>query len=102
MKNFIDTVWNRNRDLLALSSVPKPTAPSREFLHTASANLVYQKEQESTYVNCFLILIPCIIDYVEVKQPNALKLYTFLFYLKIAPTCFGKTMPSSGSGYFPV
>jgi hypothetical protein len=27
-----------------------------------------------------LILIPCIIDYVEINQPNALKLYISLFF----------------------
>jgi hypothetical protein len=50
----------------------------------------------------FLILIPCIIDYIEINQPNALKLCISLFFLTMAPTCFGKTMPSSGSDYFPV
>jgi hypothetical protein len=48
-----------------------------------------------------LILIPCIIDYVETKHLNAPKLYTPLFSFIMAPTCFGKTMSSSGSDYFP-
>jgi hypothetical protein len=39
--------------------------------------------------------------YVEINQPNALKLYNSLFFLTVAPTCFGKTVPSSGSDYFP-
>jgi hypothetical protein len=38
---------------------------------------------------------------VEINQLNALKLYTSLFYFTMASTCFGKTMPSSGSDYFP-
>jgi hypothetical protein len=40
--------------------------------------------------------------YAEINQPNALKLYISLFFLTMAPTCFGKTMPSSRSDYFPV
>jgi hypothetical protein len=47
----------------------------------------------------FFILIPCIMDYVEINQPNELKLYSSLFFLTMAPTCFGRTMPSSGSDY---
>jgi hypothetical protein len=43
----------------------------------------------------------CVL-YVEINQPNALKLYISLFFLTTAPTCFGKTMPSSASEYFPV
>jgi hypothetical protein len=39
---------------------------------------------------------------VEINQPNALKLHISLFFLTMASTCFGKTMPSSGSDYFPV
>jgi hypothetical protein len=43
------------------------------------------------YSLCFLILIltPCIIDYIEISQPSALKLYLSLFFLTMAPTCFG-------------
>jgi hypothetical protein len=48
-----------------------------------------------------LILIPCIINYIEINQLNALKLYTSLFSFTMAPTCFSKIMPSSGSDYFP-
>jgi hypothetical protein len=55
---------------------------------------------EAKYIICFFILIPCIIDYAETNQLNALKLYTSLFTYTMAPTCFDKTMPSSGSNYF--
>jgi hypothetical protein len=49
----------------------------------------------------FFILIPCIIDYVEINQLNALN-YIFLYFsFAMAPTCFGKTMPYSGSDYVP-
>jgi hypothetical protein len=34
-----------------------------------------------------LILIPCIIDYIEINKLNALKLYNSLFSFTIAPTC---------------
>jgi hypothetical protein len=37
---------------------------------------------------------------VEINQLNALKLYTSLFSFTMAPTCFGKTMPSSGATIF--
>jgi hypothetical protein len=40
--------------------------------------------------------------YVEINQPNTLKLYISLFFLTMTHTCFGKTMLSSGSVYFPV
>jgi hypothetical protein len=56
----------------------------------------------SNNTDLFFILTPCISDYVEINQPNALKLYISLFFLTMAPTCFGKTMPSSGSDSFPV
>jgi hypothetical protein len=35
----------------------------------------------------------------EINQLNAPKLYTSLFTYTMAPTCFGKTMPFSGSDY---
>jgi hypothetical protein len=48
-----------------------------------------------------LMFIPCIIDYVDINQLNALN-YIFLYFsFTMAATCFGKTMPSSGSGYVP-
>jgi hypothetical protein len=41
------------------------------------------------YISTILILIPCIIDYVEINlQLNALN-YILLFFT-MAPTCFGK------------
>jgi hypothetical protein len=48
-----------------------------------------------------VILLKHILFYAETNQLNALKLYTSLFSFTMAPTCFGKTMPSSGSDYFP-
>jgi hypothetical protein len=47
-----------------------------------------------------LIFIPCIIDYVEINQSNALNFILPYFSFTMAPTCFGKTMPSSGSHFF--
>jgi hypothetical protein len=35
------------------------------------------------------------LDEAEINQLNAPKLYTSLFTYTMAPTCFGKTMPSS-------
>jgi hypothetical protein len=49
-----------------------------------------------------LILIPCIINYVEINQINALNYILLYFSFTMASTCFGKTMPSSGSSYFKV
>jgi hypothetical protein len=40
--------------------------------------------------------------YLETNQLNALN-YIFLYFsFTMAPTCFGKTMSSSGSDYVPV
>jgi hypothetical protein len=44
----------------------------------------------------FLILIPCIIEYVEIDQQMHWAVYFFIYTM--APTCLGKTVPSSGSG----
>jgi hypothetical protein len=49
----------------------------------------------------FFILILCIIDYVEINLPNALNYTLHYFSFTMAPTCFGKPMPSSGSDYVP-
>jgi hypothetical protein len=40
------------------------------------------------------------VDYAETNQLNAPKIYTSLFTYTMAPTCCGKTMPSSESDYF--
>jgi hypothetical protein len=48
-----------------------------------------------------LILIPCIIDYVEINQLNALNYIFIYFSFTMAATCFGKTILSSGSNYVP-
>jgi hypothetical protein len=55
----------------------------------------------TTFSNPFLILIPCIIDYVKINQLNALN-YILLYFFTMTPTRFGKTMPSSGSGYVSI
>jgi hypothetical protein len=60
---------------------------------------ISDKEQET--INFILILIPCILEYVESNQQNALNSYLFIFLFTIAATCFGKTMPSSGRNYVP-
>jgi hypothetical protein len=42
-----------------------------------------------------LIITPCILEYVENNQQNALNSILFM----VVRTCFGKTMPSSRSNY---
>jgi hypothetical protein len=44
------------------------------------------------YSRQILILIPCIIDYIEINQLNALNYVLLYFSFAMAPTCFGKTM----------
>jgi hypothetical protein len=39
MKNSIETIGNRIRDLLVYSEVPQPTAPPRAFFHISNALL---------------------------------------------------------------
>jgi hypothetical protein len=39
--------------------------------------------------------------YVEINQQNSLNYILLYFSFTMAPTCFGKTMPSSGSDYVP-
>jgi hypothetical protein len=48
----------------------------------------------------FYVLIPCIIDYIEINHLNALN-YIVVYFFTMAPTCFGKTVLSSGSDYIP-
>jgi hypothetical protein len=75
----------------------------RNTLHTAKLQsvppvpTVFSSLFESWQLHsriCF-ILIPCIIDYVEINQLNALNYILLYFSSTMAPTCFGKTMPSS-------
>jgi hypothetical protein len=42
--------------------------------------MLWSKIYKKVLLEIILILIPCIIDYVEINQLNALKLYTSLFY----------------------
>jgi hypothetical protein len=49
----------------------------------------------------FFILIPCIIEYIQINQLNALNYILIYFSYTMADTCFGQTMPSSGSDYVP-
>jgi hypothetical protein len=44
----------------------------------------------------YIILIPCIINYVEFNQLNSLNYILLYFSFALAATCFGKTMPPSG------
>jgi hypothetical protein len=39
--------------------------------------------------------------YVDINQLDALNYALLYFSFTMAPTCFGKTMPSSGSDYVP-
>jgi hypothetical protein len=39
--------------------------------------------------------------YGEISQLNALNYILLYFSFMMAPTCFSKTMPSSGSDYIP-
>jgi hypothetical protein len=66
--------------------------------------LVYEDLQHASKLlavsekrDLILILIPCIIEYVEMNELNALNCILLYFSFTMAPTCFGKTMPSSGS-----
>jgi hypothetical protein len=62
--------------------------------------LTYDKGWEYIYIYIyFFILMPCIIDYVEINQLNAPNYILLYFPFALVPTCFGKTMPSSGSDY---
>jgi hypothetical protein len=67
-------------------STPHPSAPS---------------SKTNSYQIIFLILIPCIIDYVEINQLNALNYMLLYFSFKMVAACFGITMPSSGSENVP-
>jgi hypothetical protein len=78
-----------------------PRSLSRILKCNVSLSVMYITELPNK-LQSFFIFVPCIIDYVEINQPNALKLYISLFFLTMAPTCFGKVMPSSGSDFFPV
>jgi hypothetical protein len=46
-------------------------------------------------------LVRDIYDYVEINHLNALNYILLYFSFTMAPTCFGKTMPSSGRDYVP-
>jgi hypothetical protein len=50
-------------------------------------------EMSKGKANPFLILIPCIIDYVETNQLNAPKLYTSLFFFNNGSYMFRENMP---------
>jgi hypothetical protein len=47
----------------------------------------------------FLILIPCIIEYLAIDKQMHWIVHFFIYTM--APTCFGKAMQKSGSDYAP-
>jgi hypothetical protein len=53
------------------------------------------------YLIFLFILTLRIVDYVEINQLNALNYILLCFSFTMAPTCFGKTMRSSGSDCVP-
>jgi hypothetical protein len=75
------------------------TSPQLEFLQhkimfsLVSGNCILMKD----WYKVFFVLILCTIDHIVINQPNALNYILRYFSFTMAPTCFSKTLPSSGS-----
>jgi hypothetical protein len=59
-------------------------------------NAIFLELRIQNYVRFGLIFVPCIIRLSRNNQQYALIFTTLLFYI-LAPTCFGSSLPSSGS-----
>jgi hypothetical protein len=68
------------------------------FFHQPILLMVFIRNRKLIII---LILRECIIDHVEINQINSLNYTLIYFSFTMAPTCFGKTVPSSGSDYVP-
>jgi hypothetical protein len=87
-------VLTRNEHPINWTPVYADITVSIDVKHHNACNTVHNWKLQTLIKNegkiLFFILIPCIIDYVEINQLNALNYILLYFSFTMAPTFFGK------------
>jgi hypothetical protein len=84
------TVWH-TKDLTNKQPINMYTAPHTHSKTTSHSNYSVNFDSYTVHIDC-----------VQINQLNALNYIPLYFSFTMAPICFSKTMPSSGSNYVPL